>query len=50
MYAGPPNEVAAHMGLEFDREEMNFYSCSLKYVEGDLNGAYDWTGDVMFDQ
>lgn len=42
--------AASRMGLEFDRGEMNFYSCSLKHVEGDLNDAYDWIGDVMSDQ
>lgn len=37
------------MRLVFDNGELNFYACSLKYVEGDLDASYDWSGDVMAD-
>lgn len=37
------------MSLRFDRGELNFYACSLKYIEGGLDLAYDWSGDVMSD-
>jgi len=33
-----------------DKKELNFYACSVKYIEGDLDDTYDWSGDVMSDQ
>jgi endonuclease-8 len=40
----------ARLSLQFDRgSELNFYTCSLQYVEGPLDEAYDWSGDVMSD-
>ena len=41
---GPPR-----LSLTFDNGELNFYSSSLKYIEGDLDAAYDWSADVMAD-
>lgn len=35
------------LGLAFDDGEINFYTCSLKILEGDINSHYDWSGDVM---
>jgi len=29
--------------------ELNFYACSLRYIEGDLDDTYDWSVDVMAD-
>ncbi|MDQ3206841.1 MAG: endonuclease [Pseudomonadota bacterium] len=44
-----PN-AAERMSLQFARgRELNFYACSLKYVEGALDDTYDWSGDVMAD-
>jgi endonuclease-8 len=41
-------ESPPRLSLAFARgEELNFYACSLKFVEGDLDAAYDWSGDVM---
>ncbi|MDQ3215570.1 MAG: endonuclease [Pseudomonadota bacterium] len=40
-------EAAPRLSLAFQRGELNFYACSLKYVEGDLDQSYDWSGDVM---
>ena len=37
------------MSLRFDNGELNFYSSSLRYIEGDLDDTYDWRGDVMND-
>jgi endonuclease-8 len=34
------------MRLVFDNGE---YACSLKYIEGELDDTYDWSGDVMAD-
>jgi endonuclease-8 len=30
--------------------ELNFYACSVKLIEGDLDEIYDWSADVMSDQ
>jgi endonuclease-8 len=39
------------LGLGFDGgDEINFYSCSVKFVERPLDDVYDWRGDVMADQ
>ena len=38
------------VSLVFDAGELNFYTCSAKYVEGALDAAYDWSRDVMAGQ
>ncbi|NGZ82770.1 DNA-formamidopyrimidine glycosylase family protein [Duganella aceris] len=36
------------LSLEFDDSgELNFYACSVKRLEHDLDREYDWRGDVM---
>jgi endonuclease-8 len=35
--------------LAFKNGEINFYSCSIKFLEGDLDAIYDWSSDVMND-
>lgn len=41
-------EAPPRLSLGFSKgEELNFYACSLKYVEGDLDEHHDWSGDVM---
>ncbi|MCD9030195.1 endonuclease [Luteimonas sp. Y-2-2-4F] len=36
------------LSLGFSRgEALNFYACSVKFIEGDLDQAYDWSADVM---
>ncbi|MGV8943930.1 DNA-formamidopyrimidine glycosylase family protein [Thermomonas sp.] len=35
--------------LEFDNGYINFYACSVRFIEGDLDEIYDWSGDVMSD-
>ena len=40
-------ESPARLSLSFDGAELNFYTCSLKFVEGDINDSYDWSADVM---
>lgn len=37
------------LSLEFEQSEINFYTCSLQYIEGNIDEAYDWTADVMSD-
>lgn len=41
---------AIRLNLTFKNGEINFYTCSLKYLEGDINTHYDWSADVMNDQ
>ena len=41
---------AIRLNLTFENGEINFYTCSLKYLEGDINQYYDWSADVMNDQ
>jgi endonuclease VIII len=35
--------------LGFGKRELNFYSCAVRYIEGDLDDVYDWSGDVLAD-
>ena len=37
------------LSFTFDNGELNFYSCSVKFLEGDLDSHYDWSIDVMND-
>ncbi|SFG19713.1 endonuclease-8 [Duganella sp. CF458] len=40
--------AAPRLSLQFEEGgELNFYTCSVKLVEGELEQAYDWRGDVM---
>lgn len=41
---------AIRLNLTFKNGEINFYACSVKYLEGDINQHYDWSADVMNDQ
>jgi endonuclease-8 len=38
------------LSMVFRNAELNFYTCSLKLIEGDINEIYDWSADVMSDQ
>jgi len=40
-------EAKPRISLRFNKDELNFYACSLKFIEGDINDTYDWQGDVM---
>ena len=43
-------DATPRLSLGFSKgEELNFYACSVKFVEGDLDGSYDWKADVMSD-
>ncbi|OYQ48941.1 endonuclease [Flavobacterium cyanobacteriorum] len=37
------------LSLQFKEGEINFYACSVKILEGDINSHYDWSADVMND-
>ena len=40
-------ESPARLSLVFENGELNFYTCSIKLLEGDINSHYDWSEDVM---
>jgi endonuclease-8 len=37
------------LGFSFSNGELNFYTCSVKILEGNIDNHYDWSGDVMND-
>ncbi|HET6228043.1 MAG TPA: DNA-formamidopyrimidine glycosylase family protein [Bacteroidia bacterium] len=43
-------ENPVRLNLTFEKGEINFYNCSVKYLEGDVNDHYDWSADVMNDE
>jgi endonuclease-8 len=42
-------DAAPRLSLQFDEGELNFYSCSVRLLDGDLDDLYDWRADVMSD-
>ncbi|NBO17730.1 MAG: endonuclease [Proteobacteria bacterium] len=42
-------DMPPRLSLEFKNGVMNFYACSVKILEGDLDSIYDWSNDVMSD-
>ena len=43
-------EREPRLQLVFKNGELNFYSCSVKIIEGNADDIYDWSGDVMSDE
>jgi endonuclease-8 len=43
-------ERPIRLNLTFTNGEINLYTCSLKFLEGDLDDHYDWSADVMNDE
>lgn len=43
-------ESEPRLALGFDYGELNFYGCSLQYLEKPLEEIYDWRSDIMDDQ
>ena len=37
------------LNLTFKKGEINFYTCSVKLLEGDIDKYYEWSSDVMND-
>lgn len=37
------------LSLQFKNGEINFYNCSVKFIEEPLDEVYDWTADVLND-
>jgi endonuclease-8 len=40
-------DAAPRLSLGFSDGELNFYACSVKFIEQPLEDIYDWTGDVL---
>ncbi len=40
-------DAKPRLSLRFSNGEMNFYTCSIKLIEEDLDKVYDWSGDTM---
>jgi endonuclease-8 len=40
-------DTLPRLSLQFKNGELNFYACSVKLIEADLDDIYDWTADVM---
>jgi endonuclease VIII len=41
-------KLKPRLSLQLDKgNELNFYTCSVKWIEGPVEKAYDWTQDVM---
>jgi endonuclease VIII len=40
-------DAVPRLRLIFKKGELNFYTCSVKFIEENLNEVYDWTSDVM---
>jgi endonuclease-8 len=40
-------DAAPRLGFHFSNGELNFYNCSVKQIDENLDDAYDWTCDVM---
>jgi endonuclease-8 len=45
----PKPEISPRLSLKFDNGELIFYSCSVKFLEGDVDSYYDWSEDIMND-
>src|SRR5471030_1536068 len=44
-------DAPPRLSLVFDDGgELNFYTCSVKQIGADLDGQYDWRGDIMSEQ
>jgi len=44
-----PKAFKPRLSLKVKNGEINFYNCSVKLIEGDVNSSYNWEADVMSD-
>jgi endonuclease-8 len=42
-------DAKPRLGLQLEQGEINFYACSVQFIEEDLDTIYDWSVDVMSD-
>jgi endonuclease-8 len=40
-------DISPRIGFKFKKGELNFYNCSVRFIEGNLDTVYDWSADVM---
>ncbi|MEI9959491.1 MAG: endonuclease [Ferruginibacter sp.] len=40
-------DASPRLSLQFKKGQINFYACSVKIIEENLDEVYDWTVDVM---
>jgi endonuclease-8 len=40
-------DAVPRLSLQFKNGQLNFYTCSVKFIEEDLDSIYDWSADVM---
>ncbi|RZK78155.1 MAG: endonuclease [Pedobacter sp.] len=38
------------LGIGFKDNELDFYTCQVKLIDGDINKIYDWSVDIMSDE
>jgi endonuclease VIII len=43
-------EAVPRLRLIFKNEELNFYACSVKLIEENIDEVYDWSSDVMSEE
>jgi endonuclease-8 len=43
-------DFPSRLTLVFENGVINFYSCSVKFIEGDIYSLYNWKIDIMSDQ
>jgi endonuclease-8 len=43
-------DTPPRLSLTFKEGTINFYSCSVKFIEAPLHEVYDWSADVMSDK
>lgn len=46
-YINDSKKLEPRLSMVFSNGELNFYTCSIRLLEGDINSHYDWTADVM---
>jgi endonuclease-8 len=42
--------MVPRLSIVLKNTELNFYTCSVKLIEGDVNADYDWSADIMADE
>ena len=42
-------EATPRLSLHFAKGYLNFYTCSVQFIEEDIDSVYDWESDVMSD-
>lgn len=43
-------ETTPRLSMIFKKGELNFYTCSIKFIDENINETYNWSADVMNDE